>query len=69
MALLGVSPLGVRLFTGPLLLAHRLSGYVPEAFRYPYEGEVPMEYEDLFLLRTVLLQSICHSLFQIHHLP
>lgn len=44
-ALPGVSPLGVRLFAGPLMLAHRLSGYVPKAFRYPYEGEVSMQYE------------------------
>jgi methyltransferase (TIGR00027 family) len=41
----GVSPLGVRLFAGPMLLAYRLSGYVPKAFRYPYEGDVSMGYE------------------------
>jgi hypothetical protein len=39
-----VSPLGVRLFAGPMLLAHRVSGYVPKAFRYPYEGYVSMGY-------------------------
>src|SRR4051794_23974320 len=32
----GVSPLGLRLAFGPTLLAHRLSGYVPRAFRYPF---------------------------------
>ena len=45
MVLPGVSPLGVHLFAEPMLLAHRLSGYVPKAFRYPYEGNVSMEYE------------------------
>jgi len=30
---------------GPLLLAHRLTGYVPRAFRYPFEGDVPKQYE------------------------
>jgi methyltransferase (TIGR00027 family) len=37
-----VSPLGLRLSTGPTLLARRLSGYVPRIYRYPYEGEPPM---------------------------
>jgi hypothetical protein len=41
----GVPPLGLRLVTGPLLLAHRLSGYVPKAFRYPFEGDIPMGYQ------------------------
>ena len=36
----GVPPLALRLTTGPTLLAHRLTGYVPKAFRYPFEGEV-----------------------------
>src|SRR4029453_15868498 len=39
-ALPGVSRLGLRLTTGPVLLAYRLTGYVPRAFRYPFEGEV-----------------------------
>lgn len=30
---------------GPLLLAHGVSGYVPKAFRYPFEGDIPMQYE------------------------
>lgn len=38
LALPGVSPLAVWLVFGPLLLAHRLSGYVPPAFRYPFSG-------------------------------
>ncbi|TCL63306.1 methyltransferase (TIGR00027 family) [Hydrogenispora ethanolica] len=45
MALSGVSPLGVRLAAGPMLLAQRLTGYVPKAFRYPFEGDVPPQYE------------------------
>ncbi len=35
-----VPPLAFRLTAGPTLLAHRLTGYVPKAFRYPFEGEV-----------------------------
>lgn len=45
MVLPGVPPLGPRLVAGPLLLAHRLTGYVPKAFRYPFEGDVPPQYE------------------------
>jgi methyltransferase (TIGR00027 family) len=39
----GVSPLAVWLVFGPALLAHRLSGYVPKSFRYPFEGEVSIQ--------------------------
>jgi methyltransferase (TIGR00027 family) len=45
MVLPGVPPLGLRLVAGPALFAHRLSGFVPRAFRYPFEGEIPMQYE------------------------
>src|SRR5262245_13462629 len=41
----GVSPLARELTAAPLLLAHRASGYVPRAFRYPFEGDVPPRYE------------------------
>jgi methyltransferase (TIGR00027 family) len=41
----GVPPLGVRLVANPLLLAHRLTGYVPRAYRYPFEGDIPKRYE------------------------
>jgi len=44
-ALPGVPPLGLHLAAGPVLLANRLTGYVPRAFRYPFEGEVPPRYE------------------------
>ncbi len=36
----GVPPLALRMATGPTLLANRLTGYLPKAFRYPFEGEV-----------------------------
>ncbi len=39
----GVPPLGWRLVGGPLLLAHRISGYVPKSFRYPFEGEITLQ--------------------------
>jgi methyltransferase (TIGR00027 family) len=45
MALPSTSGLGVLLTAGPMLLAHRLTGYVPSAFRYPFEGEVPPQFE------------------------
>ncbi|MCY1078827.1 class I SAM-dependent methyltransferase [Archangium lansingense] len=41
----GVPSLGPRLTAGPMLFAHRLTGYVPRAFRYPFEGEVPPRYQ------------------------
>jgi methyltransferase (TIGR00027 family) len=40
-----VSPLGLRLASTPMLLAHRLTGYVPRAYQYPFEGDVPEKYE------------------------
>ncbi|HEV2663829.1 MAG TPA: SAM-dependent methyltransferase [Blastocatellia bacterium] len=43
MALPGVSPMAVRLVFGPMLLAHRLSAYVPKAFRYPFEGDISIQ--------------------------
>ena len=39
------SGLGMALAAGPMLLAHRLTGYVPRAFHYPFKGEVPPQYE------------------------
>lgn len=43
MVLPNVSQLGLRLLTGPTLLAHRLTGHVPKIYRYPYEGVPPMK--------------------------
>ncbi len=45
MVLPGVPPLGVRMVAYPMLLAHHLTGYVPRAFRYPFEGDIPKQYE------------------------
>jgi methyltransferase (TIGR00027 family) len=45
LALPNVPPLGLRLFVWPMLLGHRVTGYVPRAFRYPFEGDVPPQYE------------------------
>ena len=45
MVLPGISPLGVRLASASTRLAHRLTGYVPRAFRYPFAGDIPRQYE------------------------
>jgi methyltransferase (TIGR00027 family) len=45
LALPGVPHLGLWLVAAPLLLAHRISGYVPTAYRYPFAGEVPVQHE------------------------
>jgi methyltransferase (TIGR00027 family) len=37
-----VPPLGLQLTSAPARLAHRMSGYVPRLYRYPYPGEPPM---------------------------
>lgn len=38
-----VPQLGLRLLTGPTLLAHRLTGHVPKIYRYPYPDVPPMK--------------------------
>src|SRR5262245_56091605 len=38
-----VSHLGLRLVTGPTLLAHPLTGHVPKIYSYPYEGVPPLK--------------------------
>jgi len=45
MVLPGIPRWGLRLVSAPTLLAHRVTGYVPRAFRYPFEGDVPPQYE------------------------
>jgi methyltransferase (TIGR00027 family) len=45
LALPSTSGPAMRLAAGPMLLAHRLTGYVPSAFRYPFEGDVPPQFE------------------------
>src|SRR5262249_15787195 len=42
MVLPGIPHLGYRLGFGPLLFAHRVSGYVAKGYRYPFEGEITM---------------------------
>ncbi|HOF89753.1 MAG TPA: class I SAM-dependent methyltransferase, partial [Armatimonadota bacterium] len=39
----GISPLAVSLVADPMLLAHRLTGYVPKTFRYPFAGDIPLQ--------------------------
>ena len=45
MVLPNVSHLALRLVTGGTLLAHRLTGYVPGIYRFPFEGEPQMAQE------------------------
>src|SRR5207249_1280016 len=45
MALPSVSHLGLRLETAPTLVAHRLTGYVPRIYRYPFEGVPEMRHQ------------------------
>jgi hypothetical protein len=45
MALPSSSRPAMLLTAGPLMLAHRLTGYVPSAIRYPFEGDIPPQYE------------------------
>ena len=42
MVMPGVSHPGLFFVTLPTLLTHRLTGYVPGIYRYPYEGEPPL---------------------------
>jgi methyltransferase (TIGR00027 family) len=35
-------PLAIPLGMGTVILAHRVSGYVPKSFRYPFEGEITL---------------------------
>src|SRR6266542_702972 len=41
MVLPGIPRWGLRLVSAPTLLAHRLTGYVPRAFRYPLKAMCP----------------------------
>ena len=41
----GVPWLGMRLAFWPTVLAHRVTGYVPKTFRYPFEGKIPPQAE------------------------
>jgi methyltransferase (TIGR00027 family) len=39
MAMAGIS---VSFTLGPMIFAHRVSGYVPKAYRYPFQGEITL---------------------------
>ena len=41
----GIPSVARRLVSEPALLAHRVTGHVPKAFEYPFEGDVPKAYE------------------------
>lgn len=41
LSLPGVPKLGLALTSWPMFFAHRVTGYVPKTFRYPWEGDVP----------------------------
>ncbi len=45
MVLPGISPLAVRLTSASVLFGYRVTGYVPVLYRYPFEGDVPPQYE------------------------
>ena len=45
MVMPNVSQPGLRLETAPTLAAHRLTGYVPRIYRYPYQGVPPMMHQ------------------------
>ncbi len=45
MFLPNVSVVALRLVTAGTLLGHRLTGYVPRIYRYPYEGDPPLAHE------------------------
>jgi methyltransferase (TIGR00027 family) len=51
-----VPHLGLYLVTVPSLLAHRLTGYVPGIYRYPYEGVPPMMHQSAS--RTTFDQAV-----------
>lgn len=40
-----VPPISLRLVTAPTRWAHRLTGYVPPIYRYPYRGEPPFAHQ------------------------
>jgi methyltransferase (TIGR00027 family) len=44
-AMPSVSPAGLWLTTRPSSVAHRLTGYVPRIYRYPYPGQPPLAHQ------------------------
>ncbi|HEY0607250.1 MAG TPA: SAM-dependent methyltransferase, partial [Herpetosiphonaceae bacterium] len=45
LAMPSVSPLALHLVTAPTLVSHRLTGYVPKLYRYPYPGTPIMQHQ------------------------
>lgn len=45
LALPNVSRVGIRLFTGPTVLASSLTGHIPGVYSYPYTGKPSLYYE------------------------
>jgi methyltransferase (TIGR00027 family) len=40
--MMAIAGLSVSLTEGPMILAHRVSGYVPKAYQYPFQGEITL---------------------------
>jgi methyltransferase (TIGR00027 family) len=40
--MMAMSGLSVSFTLGPMVFAHRVSGYVPKAYRYPFQGEITL---------------------------
>jgi methyltransferase (TIGR00027 family) len=40
--MMAMSGSSVSLTLGPMVFAHRVSGYVPKAYRYPFQGEITL---------------------------
>jgi hypothetical protein len=60
-----VSPIGLLLVTGPVRAGHRVTGYVPRVYRYPYEAIPVMAHQPAarttFYDRTVEQRRIRRS--------
>jgi methyltransferase (TIGR00027 family) len=40
--MMAMAGLSVSLTLGPMILAHRVSGYAPKGYRYPFQGEITL---------------------------
>jgi methyltransferase (TIGR00027 family) len=61
-----VPPLALRLVTSPTVLAHRVTGYVPRIYRYPYKGEPPFRHQPA--ARTTFFDALERHLAHIEQL-
>ena len=62
----GMPPLGMRMVSGPLLLAHRLTGFVPRAFAYCSRVFTRLRIRSSRDLRRRSSFHGCQPLFQIY---